>query len=116
MFAHTKAEGDAELTRWAALSFAEKLKETRDMLADGQMYSAGIPGYMVEDLLAEIDRAATHRRIMERVEKMTPTEFVESLVRAGIYTADGKLAPYYAGESDEMPEPWAIRQASGNAK
>jgi hypothetical protein len=40
---------------------------------------------------------AAHERALKRVRKMTPKEGFESLVRAGIYTRDGKLTPRYGG-------------------
>jgi len=40
---------------------------------------------------------AAHERWLRRVRKMTAREGFESLVRAGIYTRDGKLTPRYGG-------------------
>lgn len=40
---------------------------------------------------------AAHERALERTRKMTASEGFESLVRAGIYTPDGKLTPRYGG-------------------
>jgi hypothetical protein len=55
--------------------------------------------------------AAVHQRIMEDLRKMTPEEFLQSLIEAGICTPDGELAPYYRGESDEMPIPESMVRA-----
>jgi hypothetical protein len=38
-----------------------------------------------------------HERALKRVQKMTAQEGFDSLVRAGIYTRDGKLTPRYGG-------------------
>ena len=40
---------------------------------------------------------AAHERWLKRERKMTAQEGFEALVRAGIITADGKLAPRYGG-------------------
>lgn len=39
--------------------------------------------------------AEAHALVMARLEKMTPEEFMASLVRAGICTPDGKLTEHY---------------------
>ena len=40
---------------------------------------------------------AAHERALKRTRKLTAREGFESLVRAGIYTRDGKLTPRYGG-------------------
>jgi len=40
---------------------------------------------------------AAHERALKRVQTMTSRERFASLVRAGIYTRDGKLTPRYGG-------------------
>jgi len=40
---------------------------------------------------------AAHERALERLGKMSVREGFESLVRAGIYTREGKLTPRYGG-------------------
>ena len=40
---------------------------------------------------------AAHERALKKVRKLTGREGFETLVRAGIYTPDGKLAPRYGG-------------------
>ncbi len=40
---------------------------------------------------------AAHERALKRTREMTPHEGFKSLVRAGIYTPDGKLTPRYGG-------------------
>ena len=40
---------------------------------------------------------AAHERALKKVRQRTPEEGFESLVRAGICTRDGKLAPRYGG-------------------
>ncbi len=40
---------------------------------------------------------AAHERALKRTREMTAREGFESLVRAGIYTRDGKLTPRYGG-------------------
>jgi hypothetical protein len=52
--------------------------------ANGTMFSR-------KELLAAHDRALT------RVSKLTAQEGFASLVKAGIYTPDGKLTPRYGG-------------------
>lgn len=39
--------------------------------------------------------AKAHAKVMERVRAMTPEEFLQLAIRAGIYTADGKLTEHY---------------------
>lgn len=39
--------------------------------------------------------AEVHARIMARLAAMTPQEFLQSSVRAGILTPDGQLAEHY---------------------
>jgi hypothetical protein len=39
--------------------------------------------------------AEAHARVMARLAKMTPEEFMASLIRAGICTPDGKLTEHY---------------------
>jgi hypothetical protein len=40
--------------------------------------------------------AEVHAQIMADLEKMTPADFLASLVQAGICTADGQLTEHYA--------------------
>jgi len=40
---------------------------------------------------------AAHERALKRTREMTAEERFASLVRAGIYTRDGKLTPRYGG-------------------
>ncbi len=40
---------------------------------------------------------AAHERALKRTRKMTAREGFESLVRAGIYTPEGKLTSRYGG-------------------
>jgi hypothetical protein len=40
---------------------------------------------------------AAHERALKRVSRMTAQEGFESLVKAGIYKSDGKLAQRYGG-------------------
>ncbi len=40
---------------------------------------------------------AAHARVLQRMEKMTAEEGFKALVRAGIYTPEGKLTPRYGG-------------------
>ena len=40
---------------------------------------------------------AANERALKQMQKMTPKEGFASLVRAGIYTRDGKLTPRYGG-------------------
>lgn len=44
-----------------------------------------------------VELLASQERALKRVAKMSVREGFESLVRAGIYTRDGKLAPRYGG-------------------
>lgn len=37
----------------------------------------------------------TRRAVLAEMKKMTPEELFQLAVRAGIYTPDGKLTPYY---------------------
>ncbi len=40
---------------------------------------------------------AAHKRALKRVDRMTPQQGFASLVKAGIYTGDGKLTRRYGG-------------------
>ena len=40
---------------------------------------------------------AAHERALKRLDRMTPQEGFETLVKAGIFTPDGKLSPRYGG-------------------
>ena len=44
--------------------------------------------------------AKAHAKVMEMVKNMTPDEFFELAVEAGIYTPDGKLTEHYRSEED----------------
>jgi len=48
-------------------------------------------------VLTRSELLATHERALKKTEKMTAKEGFASLVRAGIYTPDGKLTPRYGG-------------------
>ncbi len=45
--------------------------------------------------------AKAHKAVMERMENMTPEEFLDVLVRAGTHTPDGKLTEHYRDDEDE---------------
>jgi hypothetical protein len=40
---------------------------------------------------------AAHERALKRLDRMTPQEGFETLVKAGIFTPDGRLSPRYGG-------------------
>ena len=40
---------------------------------------------------------AAHERALKRLDRMTADEGFATLVKAGIYTPEGKLAPRYGG-------------------
>jgi hypothetical protein len=42
--------------------------------------------------------AETHKLVMERVAAMTPSDFVQSLVQAGICLPDGQLTEHYRAQ------------------
>jgi len=44
------------------------------------------------------ENAEAHRVVMERMRSMSGDQFVASAVRAGIYTADGKLTDPYRSD------------------
>jgi hypothetical protein len=44
--------------------------------------------------------AEVHKRIMEKLARMSADEIFETAVRAGIYTPDGRLTEHYAEEPD----------------
>ncbi|MBI5543841.1 MAG: hypothetical protein HY901_08145 [Deltaproteobacteria bacterium] len=48
--------------------------------------------------------AKTHARIMAKLERMTPDEVFQTAVRAGIYTADGRLTSHYSSNGNEGEE------------
>jgi hypothetical protein len=48
-------------------------------------------------VLTRSELLAANERALKKVQKMTAKEGFESLVRAGIYTRDGKLTPRYGG-------------------
>lgn len=43
--------------------------------------------------------ADPHARVMARLERMSPREILETSVRAGVHTPDGKLTPQYTDSS-----------------
>jgi hypothetical protein len=45
--------------------------------------------------------AEVHKRLMEDLDRMTPAEFFETLVRAGIYTPEGELTEHYRSGPSE---------------
>ena len=47
------------------------------------------------------DEAKVHAKIMEELKTMTPEEFSETLVDAGICTEDGELTEHYRDNGDE---------------
>ncbi|PTL75815.1 hypothetical protein DAT35_53200 [Vitiosangium sp. GDMCC 1.1324] len=57
-----------------------------------------------------------HERLMAKLKRMTPHEIFLTSVRAGIHTPEGKLTPYYAGETDTPPTPPAWRGEKGSRK
>ena len=40
------------------------------------------------------------RRVLAKMRRMTPEEFFQLCVRAGIYTPDGQLTPWYADDTE----------------
>jgi hypothetical protein len=48
-------------------------------------------------VLSRSELLAANERALKKTEKMTAKEGFESLVRAGIYTRDGKLTSRYGG-------------------
>ena len=42
-------------------------------------------------------QAALHAKVLEEVRSMTPEEGFKDLIKSGIYTPEGKLAPEYGG-------------------
>jgi hypothetical protein len=46
---------------------------------------------------------ASQERSIRRASKMTAQELFEVMVRAGIYTSDGKLTPRYGGKAENRP-------------
>ena len=57
---------------------------------NGKPGSNGVP-FTRKELLA------AHERALKRADNMTAQEGFASLVKAGIYTPDGKLSPRYGG-------------------
>jgi hypothetical protein len=49
--------------------------------------------------LPPLENADAHSRALAKLRGMSTADFKRTLVRAGIHTADGKLAPEYAEES-----------------
>jgi hypothetical protein len=47
--------------------------------------------------LTRAELLAAHDRALKRLSKMTPQEGFATLVKAGIYTPEGKLTPRYGG-------------------
>jgi hypothetical protein len=48
--------------------------------------------------------AEAHKRLMQRLAKMTPDELFQSCVEVGIYTPEGKLTERYAPKADDHLE------------
>jgi hypothetical protein len=56
--------------------------------------------------LPPLENAEAHDRALAKLRDMSTADFKSTLVRAGIYTADGKLAPEYA---EQTATPVSIR-------
>jgi hypothetical protein len=54
---------------------------------------------------------AAHERAFKRLDRMTPEEGFATLVKAGICTPGGKLAPRYGGWQDIMAEVWHVQKS-----
>ena len=65
-------------------------EDMRNATKNGKPKSNGVT-FTRKELLA------AHERALKRVGKMTAEEGFASLVKAGIYTPDGKLSPRYGG-------------------
>jgi hypothetical protein len=50
-----------------------------------------------------VELLAAQERSIRRTDKMTAQEGFEVLVRAGIYTREGKLTRYYGGKAKDPP-------------
>jgi hypothetical protein len=46
------------------------------------------------------DETRARRRILQRMDEMTPEELFQIAVRAGIYTPDGQLTPPYRDDAE----------------
>jgi len=53
--------------------------------------------------LPPLDNADAHGRALAKLRAMTTDDFKSTLVRAGIHTPDGKLAPEYAEDTAATP-------------
>jgi hypothetical protein len=53
--------------------------------------------------LPPLEHAAAHERALAKLRAMSTAEFKRTLVRAGIHTDDGELAPEYAEEEAVAP-------------
>ena len=49
--------------------------------------------------------AEAHKKVMEWLGKVTPEEFLQAMVEAGIYNPDGTLTEPYASEEPSVYRP-----------
>jgi hypothetical protein len=63
---------------------------------DEQNKNTGMP-FTSMSVLSRDELLELHKRVLERVRKLTPEEGFRSLVASGIYTPDGQLAKEYGG-------------------
>jgi len=54
-------------------------------------------------VLSRAELLAANERVTKRLAEMTPAEGFQTLVRAGIYTRDGKLKARYGGPPTRHP-------------
>ena len=47
---------------------------------------------------------ALHEKVLRQVKAMTPEEGFKDLIKSGIYTPDGELAPEYGGPTSTKPK------------
>jgi hypothetical protein len=67
-----------------------KVSELRELERGVKRIAGSVPG--------QVERQAElHKRTVESAREMTPEEGFEFLVKAGIYTPEGDLAPEYGG-------------------
>lgn len=69
------------------------------MGSDGQYSSIAVPKLKHP----EVPHAQVTEKVLATLKAMSKTELHETLVRSGIVTEDGELAPPYDGKSEPSP-------------
>jgi hypothetical protein len=62
------------------------------------VYTEGAMTRRLEAPVGATSEAEAHRKVLDRVARMSPDEIFQWSVKAGVYTNDGQLTPEYGGK------------------